>query len=275
MHFSVHKLPIEFPLPPSIKAVVCCDLDETYIPFSDENKSLGGVAQLEDFLAAEGEKKGILLGWITGTNLSSALRKANGYISRSPNFLCCSLGTEFYWIKEGKLVASASWAERIRRSGYCRDNVDEIVKAIREHGISLEKQPDDYQGQYKISFYYQIRAEMQRDFDWIDALTSKYQIRVLFTKCNPAAGDPADCYDVEFIPRCCGKDEAVSFLMEETCLPKEKVFAFGDSANDFPMFARAGQGYLVANADRDAIKKHGNSLDKPYCHGILSIIERI
>jgi len=275
MNSSVYKPPIEFPFPSSIRAIVCCDLDETYIPFSHENKSQGGVARLEAFLAAEGERKGILLGWITGTNLSSALRKADGYISRSPNFLCCSLGTEFYWIKEGKLVAPASWAERMRHSGYRQENVDEMVKAIHEHGIALVKQPDDYQGLYKRSFYYRIREEMQRDFDWIEALSRQFQVRVLFTKCNPAAGDQTDSYDVEFIPRCCGKDEAVSFLMDETGLPKEKVFAFGDSANDFPMFARAGRGYLVANADSAAIKVYGSSLDKPYCHGILSILEGI
>lgn len=275
MHSSIDKLPLEFPYPLSIRTVVCCDLDETYIPFSNENKSQGGIAQLEKFLAAESEQRGILLGWVTGTNLSSALRKASGYITRSPNFICCSLGTEFYWVKDGKLVASLSWAERIRTSGYLPEDIDKILAAIREHGITLEKQADDYQGPYKRSFYYRIREKMQLDFDWIDALISKFQVRVLFTKCNPAAGDPADCYDVEFIPRCCGKDEAISFLMEETDLPKERIFAFGDSANDFPMFARAGHGYLVANADSAAIKAHGSSLDKQYCHGILSIIEGI
>ncbi|WP_311236328.1 HAD hydrolase family protein [Escherichia coli] len=35
--------------------------------------------------------------------------------------------------------------------------------------------------------------------------------------------------------------------MEETGLPKEAIIAFGDSANDFAMFAQAGSGYLVGN----------------------------
>lgn len=275
MNSSVYKLPNEFPYPSSLRVIVCCDLDETYIPFSHANRSQGGVAQLEDFLTVQGENKGILLGWITGTNLNSALIKAEGYISRSPNFICCSLGTEFYWVKEGELIASRAWAERISKSGYRNENVDEVLKAIHQHGIVLRKQPDDYQGPYKRSFYYRIKEGMHRDFDWIKALTRQFQIRVIFTRCNPAAGDPADCYDVEFIPHCCGKDEAVSFLLEETGLPKENSIAFGDSANDFPMFARAGQGYLVSNADRGAIKVHGSSLDKPYCHGILSIVKGI
>ncbi|NIH15708.1 HAD family hydrolase [Serratia symbiotica] len=153
-----------------------------------------------------------MLGLITGTNLCSALRKADGYISHSPNFLCYSLGPELYWIREGKLVMPDSWAERIGKSGYRYENVDEIVKTIHDRGIVLVKQPDDYQSQYKRCFYYRIREDMQLDFDWIDTLSRKFQVRMLFTKCNPAAGDPSDSYDVEFIPCCCGKDEAVSLF---------------------------------------------------------------
>lgn len=41
------------------------------------------------------------------------------------------------------------------------------------------------------------------------------------------------------------------------------------------MFERAGQAYLAANAGRVAIKKHGSCLDKPCCHGILSVMQKI
>lgn len=272
---SDRNLPPTLPLPSTVRAVVCCDLDETYIPFSREKKPLGGVAELEAFMAAEGAARGILLGWITGTNRNSALRKADGYISRSPHFLCCSLGTEFYWIRNGELSASVSWKERMSLSGYHAENIEKIVKHVSSRGIPLERQPEDYQGPYKKSFYYRTRRKVVADFDWIESLATKFQVRVLFTRCNPAAGDPGDCFDVDFIPLCCGKDQAVSFLMEEINVPKESIFAFGDSENDFSMFARAGQAYLVANADRAAIKKHGSCLPKPYCHGILSVIKDI
>lgn len=275
MVFSNKALPLEFPFPEKVKIIACCDLDETYIPFSQENRQYGGVGELEEYLGGEGSQKGILLGWITGTNMSSALRKAQGYISRSPHFLCCSLGTEFYWIKAGRLVPSVTWTERIKRSGFRLENVDRILKAITERGILLEKQPEDYQGPYKASFYYRVREEISNDFDWIENQARTFNIRTLFTKCNPAAGDPADSYDMEFIPRCCGKDEAVSFLMERMGLRRNAVLAFGDSCNDFPMFERAGHAYLVANADSTAIDMHGRSLDRPYCHGILSVLKGV
>lgn len=275
MVFLNKTLPLEFPFPERVRVIACCDLDETYIPFLPEKKELGGVGELENYLASESQRKGVLLGWITGTNMNSALRKAEGYISRSPHFLCCSLGTEFYWIRQGNLVPSRSWLQRIKRSGFRRENVTKILQMIVEKGICLDRQPEDYQGPFKSSFYYHIREEMPDDFDWIRSLAGQFNIRTLFTKCNPAAGDPPDAYDVEFIPRCCGKDEAVSFLMERTGLHRNAVLAFGDSCNDFPMFERAGHAYLVANADSAAIKMHGNNLDKPYCHGILSILKGV
>ena len=75
--------PIEFPLPTVIRTIVCCDLDETYIPSDGEEKAQGGVELLESYITSHAEEKGILAGWVTGTNLDSAWRKSRGYISRS------------------------------------------------------------------------------------------------------------------------------------------------------------------------------------------------
>ncbi len=108
MIFSNSNIPVEFTKPKTIKLVVCCDLDETYIPHSDSDKKTAGINELEEFIEKVGVTKGMLIGWTTGTNLNSAIRKANGYITRSPHFICCSLGTEFYWISNGRLVESDS-----------------------------------------------------------------------------------------------------------------------------------------------------------------------
>lgn len=272
---SLSKLPLEFPFPTHIKTVVCCDLDETYIPFEQKNKPQGGVELLESFICSEGSDRGMMLGWITGTNRTSALRKANNYINRSPSFICCSLGTEFYWVNNGNLIPSEAWKKRIVQSGYDRDKILTVVERAKANGIQLIEQPDDYQGDFKISFYYTINEHMEADFDWLKEAAKNASSRIVFTKCNPAAGDPEDCFDVEFIPTCCGKDETVSFIIEDLSVKKDSVYAFGDSCNDFPMFERSGHSYLVSNADPEAVKRHGVCLDKPYCHGILSVLKGI
>lgn len=183
-----------------IRTVVCCDLDETSIPSDSDEKALGGVDLLESYITSSAEEKGILAGWITGTNLDSAWQKSSGYISRSPHFICCSLGTEFYWVKYGRLCPSVTWAERIRRSGYSRQNVNSLVRIIMDKGMSQQRQPEGYQRPFKVSYYYSEGPAMADDFATIWTLADEQRIRVVFTRCNPATGDPPDCYDVEFIP---------------------------------------------------------------------------
>lgn len=100
------KWPSEFPFPTVIGTVVCCDLDETYIASAGNKKALGGVDLLESYIGSSAVEKSILAGWVTGTNLNSAWRKSKGYISRSPHFICCRLGTEFYWVRNGMLCPS-------------------------------------------------------------------------------------------------------------------------------------------------------------------------
>jgi kanosamine-6-phosphate phosphatase len=275
MHSLNEYVPIEFPFPKQIKYVVCCDLDETYIPFLEADKKYGGISALENFMCKHGVEKGIVIGWITGTNLSSAIRKSRGYISYSPHFICCSLGTEFYWVKQGLLHPSSIWQKKIESTGFKKECVDQIVSAAGKKGIVLARQSEDYQGPFKASYYYKEGNDFAADLAWLEQTAAQYGIRALLTKCNPAAGDPMGCYDADFIPACCGKDEAVDFVSNQLFIPKDKVIAFGDSCNDFPMFSRSGRSFLIGNAALVAKEQMGHHLEKPYCHGILSVLQEL
>ena len=275
MHSLNDNLPIEFPFPRRIKYIVCCDLDETYIPFLEADKKYGGISALENFMCSHGTEKGIVIGWITGSNLSSAVRKSRGYISYSPHFICCSLGTEFYWVKQGLLIPSSSWQKKIESIGFKKESVNQIVAEAKRKGIVLTRQSEDYQGPFKTSFYYKKRNDFSDDVAWFEQIAAQYGIRVLLTKCNPAAGDPVGCYDADFIPVCCGKDEAVDFVRNQLFIPKDKVIAFGDSCNDLPMFSRSGRSFLTGNAEPMAKKQMGYHLEKSYCHGILSVLQEL
>lgn len=48
-----------------------------------------------------------------------------------------------------------------------------------------------------------------------------------------------------------------------------------DSCNDLPMFARAGHGVLVGNADPQARRPWAHCLEQPYCHGIVSVLRQL
>lgn len=64
-----------FPLPNNINHVVCCDVDETYIPFSNENKINSGINELEQHLITKCSEFGIMIGWIAGSNLKINYQK--------------------------------------------------------------------------------------------------------------------------------------------------------------------------------------------------------
>lgn len=275
MNFATEVGCKEFPMPKVVRAVVCCDLDETYIPFSKDNKVNGGVSELESFMRDRCEALGVVLGWVTGTNLPSALRKAKGYISASPHFICCSLGTEFYWVKDGRARPSGSWQQSIAASGFEASNVEQLLAEIEAKDIALTRQHSDYQGRFKFSYYYFDNPERERHFTQIARMAESRQVRVLFAKCSPAAGDPAGSYDVEFIPPCCGKDKAVAFLQARFGLRREGLYGFGDGFNDFPMFDAVGNGFLVGNALPAVIEQRGSALARPYCHGILDVLRAL
>lgn len=264
-----------YKFPVSVKQIVCSDLDETFLPFDDARKPDSGIAELEQFLLDHIEKKSLIFGWITGSNLQSALRKTAPYITRCPHFIASSLGTEFHWIRNGEIIEPESWKERILTSGFKLPNIDLLISELKKKDIHLEKEPDDYQGKYKATFYYYIKNSIETDFSLIEKLANDYQIKVLFNKSNPMAGDPENCYDIEFLPAYCGKGEIVDFLLEELNITANNCYCFGDSFNDFSMFSRTKNAFLVGNADPEARSKHQQVLERNYCYGICDKLKEI
>lgn len=264
-----------FDYPSKVKIVVCCDLDETYLPYHNDNKFQSGISELEEFIIKHGERLSLLIGWVTGSNLDAVLRKVDGHISKFPHFVSSSLGTKLHWIYENKMVESFLWKERVLKSGYNKNKIYEIVEILQNAGIEIIPESNDYQDEYKQAFYYQINPFIERDFEIITETAEKFNTKVLFNKCNAAAGDPINCYDVEFIPKCCGKGEVLLFLKDYFELNKEDFWAFGDSCNDFSMFENAGHAFLVGNADLQAKKYYDHILPENYCYAIKNTLSQL
>lgn len=85
-------------------------------------------------------------------------------------------------MKNGRLIPSETWAERISRSGYSRQNVNCLVKILMEKEIPLLKQPEDYQGPFKVSYYYPESPSIASDFATIQELADERR----FVLCLPA-----------------------------------------------------------------------------------------
>ncbi|BBP86934.1 hypothetical protein BsIDN1_05520 [Bacillus safensis] len=106
-------------------------------------------------------------------------------------------------------------------------------------------------------------------------LAKERGVAVNINKCNPLAGDPADCYDVDFLPVGTGKDEIVRFMLNQYDLSKDQGFAFGDSGNDLRMLQSVTHGFLVQNATAEAKRHHHQICHHGYAKGIYETLKTV
>lgn len=270
----MHKTTLKLQSKPEV--AIFMDLDETYRPINTNNHLSSGVSALEDFWITKSQDTCFIAGWVTGSNLEAVIKKSFDYVSLYPHFVASSLGSEFHWIRDGEFVESEEWNARILATGYSIKLVENIVKVIDQAGITLIKQKEVYQGKYKTSFFLECQSEQQfiTDIDYIKSLVKNQPIKLMVTQCSPAAGDPENFYDVEFLPLCCGKDEAVKFVKELYDIPLNNTYAFGDSCNDLTMFSSVGNAFWVANADTAARQNNYKIAARAYCFGILDVLNQ-
>ncbi|WP_066015658.1 HAD-IIB family hydrolase [Endozoicomonas atrinae] len=262
------------PLYSNPEIAIFCDFDETYRPVSSIHQNHSGINKLENFLIEKSGGIPFIIGWISGSNLNSLLNKSRNYLSLLPNFISPNLGTELFWNNDGKLKPDLEWDELIKASGYQKSQTTRLAKEIRREGIELEQQDNDYQGKNKACFYYYGYSKNEHSIKIIKSMAKKKGMKAMITKCNPAAGDPENAFDVDFIPNCCGKKEIVAFIQHKFTIPRSKSFAFGDSCNDIDMLHAVSNAYLVGNADLKAQQLFPSVTKASYCHGILEILKK-
>ena len=187
--------------------------------------------------------------WITGTELTS-------------------------FDQDGQGLRDPQWDAILERSGYSQRRIEAVVHALGLARISLLRQPQSEQAPFKSCFYYRS-IDAHRDAQAAQAIreeATRAGLAVNMSRCNPFVGDPADCFDVDFIPAGTGKRCVVEFLLAKTGLPRERTLAFGESGNDLDMLKAVGQGYLVANATEEAKALHDRRTAGNHAGGILEVL---
>ena len=97
------------------KYAVFCDFDETYFAHSITDESRKALMDLETFIHSHHLDHKILLGWVTGSSLSSVLAKMKrGGFRYLPHFVASDLGTDItYFSGEGQ-VSDKDWEARLQ-----------------------------------------------------------------------------------------------------------------------------------------------------------------
>lgn len=268
---------LEHPRKP--KHLVFCDFDETYFPHVLLEEHRRELEELETFIERKSREGELMIGWVSGSKLEDILNKMNkGKFRIFPHFIASDLGTELtYMTRERYGTRDEQWDLRITGSGFSEEAVSTAVRRLsREHGVELTPQTQLGSSRFKWNFYYRQKDPVtdRHAVEYIRHLAGQYRLDVNINRCNPLAGDPEDCYDVDFIPLGTGKAEIVRFMLERYGAGPEHAFAFGDSGNDLLMLQAVRHGYLVHNATEEAKGLHPLVSEGAYVKGILHALKK-
>ncbi|MEU0303873.1 HAD-IIB family hydrolase [Streptomyces sp. NPDC006175] len=263
------------PLPRPVRAVAFSDFDETYLAhFPTERERLHREA-LEDYLLEAGVRHGLLFGWVTGSSLSSVQSKARAYGLRTlPHFVACSLGTELLMSDAGELRPDPGWTRLLPDAESLGRGAGNVVRELAEAGVGLEPQPGRAPDSLVKSYYYRSRdpGTDARNLAAVREAAARAALGAGVSRCNPAAGDPADSYDIDLLPPMCGKRQVVRYVCRKYALDPADAFAFGDSGNDLEMLAAVGHGVLVGNCTEEARGRHPRVSDRCHADAVLTTL---
>lgn len=260
-------------MPEPVRAAAFSDFDETYLAHSGTPEEIRAREVLEEYLADASQRNGLLFGWVTGSSLTSVLDKVRAHRLRTlPHFIACSLGTELYITDGEALCPDPEWLRRMPSSNRVGYLASQVVHELEARGVPLVPQGCRTSDSLVKSYYYQAQdAETDaHHLALIRRTTSRLSLGVNVSRCNPAAGDPEECYDVDLLPEGCGKRQILEYICSTYGVDSADTFAFGDSGNDLDMLTAAGRGVLVGNCTEEARDLHPHVSTRCYTDAILA-----
>lgn len=261
------------------KYVVFTDFDETYLAHQNEECHKSDRNELEEYLLNQSYEKEIILGWVTGSSLTSVFSKINKYgLNVLPHFIASSLGTELTYFNQKQYgEKDKAWENNLKETGFSEKLVNNLVSILKLDDIHLTPQPQIEDSRFLKNYYYhQQNNEIDsRAIFQIKNIAKKAGVSVNISQCNPLCGDPENSYDVDFTPSGTGKKDIVNFILKQTNINYQNSIAFGESGNDIEMLQAVEHGYLVGNATREAKKLHSRIEKNKYTKGILSVLKTL
>jgi kanosamine-6-phosphate phosphatase len=272
---SIDGFPV-LPTPALARYIAFSDFDETYLAHAPTPQSRRSLADLEAFLRAMCVERGLIFGWVTGSSLESVLAKARLHGLRVlPHFVASSLATDLRFFDQAGESPDRDWQSMVRAARFSKQAVRRAVDALRRRGVPLMLQPGGAEFEWIEHYYYRSRGPRRDEaaISLIEAVAAADSLGVNVGRCNSGAGDPADCYDVDFLPTVCGKANVVPYICRRYGVDIADTLAFGDSPTDLGMLRAVGRGTLVGNCTADARSGFPHTSGDRYAAAILSVLE--
>ena len=199
--------------------LLLCDIDNTLTGCTVGADGMAAYLATEPHLA---------FGVATGRSLQEAERLLTEWGQPAPDVLITSVGAEIYWRTGSRLVADSDYARHID-AGWDADAVDARVRALS----GVERQPAVEQRRHKRSYF----ADQPAVVAAIRQAVADLPVRVIHSHGRL----------LDIVPTRAGKGAAMMWAARVMGIPRDRVYAAGDSGNDLDMLDACRNGILVAN----------------------------
>jgi len=203
-----------------------CEIDNTLLGDRE------ALHQLIQRLNAQGSTTGI--GIATGRSLSSTLSMLSEWKFPMPDLLITSTGTEIYYGPQ--VVPDPNWGRHINHRWQ-----PEAVRAAMAELPGVELQPDECQGQHKISYF--VDASKAPSYDEMMRHLRRKRLHIHGIYCH-------NMY-LDLLPIRASKGNALRYCAMKWNLPIDRFLVAGSSGNDVSMLSGNTLGVVVGNYSKE------------------------
>ena len=226
-----------------------------------DNTLIGNRDAFDNYLNYIDEKGGeFLFGLASGRTLESMQQAIKEWGIPDPDILICSVGTEIYYNPD--LVQDQDWRHHIDYK-WQPEKILELIAELE----GIEKQPDENQREFKLSFYYD--PERSPTGEKLLTILRKNDIAARLIESHSGL--------LDILPIRASKGDAIRHIYMEQDIEPEKILVCGDSGNDEDMLRGNTLGLVVNNYSQELKKLKGEPriyfANNSYAEGIIEGIE--
>ena len=226
-----------------------------------DNTLIGNQEALDHFINyIEDKRSKFCFGLASGRTWESMKEAIDEWHIPEPDLMICSVGTEIYYKPD--MTQDKDWKEHIDYK-WKAEKILELMKDLE----GIEKQPEDNQREFKLSFYYD--PEVAPEEQELMAILRKNDIAVKIIQSHQGL--------LDILPIRASKGDAIRHIYMEQDIEPEKILVCGDSGNDEDMLRGNTLGLVVNNYSQELEKLKGEPriyfAKKQYADGIIEGIE--
>ncbi|WP_338063075.1 HAD-IIB family hydrolase [Wenzhouxiangella limi] len=218
--------------------LLCSDLDRTLIPNGPQAESPGARERLRALV----EHHAICVVYVTGRNRALVEQAVAQFDLPWPDAVIGDVGTRIWSTFDQRWTTWSQWDELIRRNW--TEQVRERAGAHAESVGALQRQPEECQTAYKLSYFCPARALAET----AARLKSAFAADALPAAIIASLDETTDQGLIDILPDKATKRGAIEMVMGAWGFAHWATVCAGDSGNDLPFLTSALQAVLVANA---------------------------